>query len=263
MKKIDLPRILCYILGNIGIGVGTAVYVKIHLGLGVKMATGYALARLLPAVSIGDWTILFNGLFFLAAVLLTRKIKIAALFSFLGSVILGKSVDIALFYLHGFAPQNYYFRCGLLLVALFCNGLAVALLVMAKMPANPMILLELEITDRVKKLTYDQTVNYVNYWTIGVTVLVGVINWLLHNSISSFTWHSVIDIAGLSGIWLGTLISALFFGRIIKIWLIILRPWLGIYNDLSALHINLNYNCLRIFYSKSHRSAETGSQLFR
>lgn len=257
MKKPYISRLFLYFLGNFGLGIGTGLFVQAHQGIGVNMALPYGLFKLFPVMSIGHWTFLVSVPFWVGAVAMAKTIKINALFSFVGSVILAECVDLGVFIMGHISVSQTFFGIGLaILGATIINGFSVGCIGASKVAGNPILFLTLELSQRSAKrakkpITFDAWLLWGNLLLLSAAAFLGFCGLFSgsYGTVSGVTTgerllHSTLLFMTMSGIGIGTVVTALFLPYFTKLLLLMLKKWTRMYDDLAVFHINMNYDLL-------------------
>ncbi|MDU2065261.1 MAG: DUF6198 family protein [Sporomusaceae bacterium] len=108
-KKNLVKRYIIFIFGLFFNAFGVAFVTKAALGASPIAAIPYSLSLIIPKLSLGNWTILFNILLVLIQLIILRKAanKLELLLQVVICFFFGSFIDLSMIVLSGFAPQAY------------------------------------------------------------------------------------------------------------------------------------------------------------
>ena len=208
MKPRELfKRYLIFCLGLAVTSLGVALATKGGLGNSPVASVPYSLSLVLPALTIGNWTILFNLLLVVLQPVLQGKaaLRLELLLQMAVSVAFGYLIDLALLCMEGFTPGNYAARLGLLVLGCVAVGLGVYLEVAANV-----VMLPGDAFNRALAQVTGRSFGTIRTATdIAMMVIAALI--------------SLICLHKLAGVREGTLIAALAVGNLVKLF----GRWLG------------------------------------
>ncbi len=154
----ELALVLVVIINSLG------VLLMLHSGSGISAISSvpYAFNLVLPKLSLGTWTYIFQGLLICALMIMRRKFVPAYLFSFVVGFAFGEMMDIHELWINRL-PLNlplriFYFALSYLIL---CFGIALSN--RCKLPIIPTDLFPRELMDITKqpysriKISYDVT----------------------------------------------------------------------------------------------------------
>lgn len=199
MNKHTAKRYIEYILGLATMAVGVVLMKKARLGITPITSLPLALNEVIPAVSLGNWTILFHIVCILAIIAVQRKVTVKTLLMLPVGIGFGYFIDLLL-WIFQMETGSLLLRILLLVVGIPVSGLGVALINDADlMLPSPDGLL------RTVAATYHKKYPIVKICGDCLWVACAVIIELscLH---------------GLTAVGVGTIASALLVGRSIKLW---------------------------------------------
>ncbi len=122
-----MNRFVKYILGLMTMAVGVVLMKKAALGITPITSLPLALNEALPALSLGNWTILFHILCILAIIVITKKAEVKTLLMFPVGIGFGYFIDLLLWIFQmetGLLPVRIF----LLVLGIPVSGLGVALI---------------------------------------------------------------------------------------------------------------------------------------
>lgn len=194
-----MNRYAKYILGLVTMAVGVVLMKKAALGITPITSLPLALNEVLPALSLGNWTILFHILCIFAIIVITKKITVQTVLMLPVGIFFGYLIDLLL-WLWRFEPTFLPLRLGLLVLGIPVSGLGVALINSAElMLPSPDGLL------RTISAHYEKP-----YSTVKIC---GDCLWV--------SCAVIIELAvlhRLQAVHVGTVASALLVGKTIKLW---------------------------------------------
>lgn len=194
-----MKRYLKYILGLMTMALGVVLMKKAALGITPITSLPLALNEVLPALSLGNWTILFHILCIIAIIVITRKVTAKTLLMLPVGICFGYFIDFLL-WLWSFETGFIPLRIVLLVVGIPVSGLGVALINDAD--------LMLPSPDGLMRTVASQY--HLKYPTVKIC---GDCLWV--------TGAIIIELSvlhRLSAVNVGTIASALLVGRTIKTW---------------------------------------------
>ncbi len=195
-----LLRAILLVAGLFLLALGISLSVKADLGVSPISCVPYIYSQVM-ALSLGEVTILFNGLFILLQMIVMKgKYEYMQLSQLFVVILLGYFIDFTLFLISGIHPEAYLWQVIALLISCALIAFGVFLIVKANLifvPADGFVL--------VMAQTYKREFGQVKICLDSSMVTVGVIS-------SIFFLHT------LAGIREGTLISALMVGVFIQMY---------------------------------------------
>jgi len=200
MKEKKVMRYVEYVLGLMTMAVGVVLMKKAALGITPITSLPLALNEVIPAVSLGNWTILFHILCIIAIIIIQKKVTVKALLMFPVGIGFGYFIDLLL-WIFQMETNSIWIRFLLLVVGIPVSALGVVLINDADlMLPSPDGLL------RTIAATYNKKYPLVK--------ICGDCLW-----VSCAIIIEVSCLGGLSGaVGIGTVASALLVGRVIKLW---------------------------------------------
>lgn len=121
-KHHIVRRYIIFLMGLFCVAFGIAFVTKAGLGTSAISAIPYTLSLALPAISMGKWTILFNGLLLLGQWILMKGTmpKLEVALAMVMTLLFGNCVDFGMWILGNLNPQLY-----LLKVLCLCAGICI------------------------------------------------------------------------------------------------------------------------------------------
>ncbi len=176
------------------------VVLMLHSGAGISAISSvpFAFSEVLPRLSLGTWTYLFQGLLVLTLMVLRKKFVPSYLFSFVVGFIFGKLLDLHELWVYQL-PTNlplrlFYFVISYLLI---CFGIALSN--RCKLPIIPTDLFPREMAD-ITGAAYSKIKIIFDLSCLAVTVVLTLV----------FLGH-------LDGLGIGTILAACTMGKVIGI----------------------------------------------
>ena len=171
----ELALVLVVVINSLG------VLLMLHSGSGISAISSvpYAFNLVLPKLSLGTWTYIFQGLLICALMLMRRKFIPAYLFSFAVGFAFGEMMDVHELRINQL-PLNFPLRIFYFVLSYLILCFGIALSNRCKLPIIPTDLFPRELMDITKqpysrvKISYDVT------W---LPLLWGkVLHWLVNRS---------------------------------------------------------------------------------
>lgn len=174
------------------------VVLMLYSGAGISAISSvpFAFSEVLPHLSLGTWTYLFQGLLVLSLMILRKKFVPQYLFSFVVGFVFGKLLDFYELWIpllpKGWIMQVIYFIISYLLI---CFGIALSN--RCKLPIVPTDLFPRELSD-ITGIAYSKIKIIFDVSCLAVTVLLTLL----------FLGH-------LEGLGIGTILAACTMGKVI------------------------------------------------
>ncbi|MBU5436142.1 DUF6198 family protein [Pseudoflavonifractor sp. MSJ-37] len=174
------------------------VVLMLHSGSGISAVTSvpYAFSKVLPALSLGTWTYLFQGLLVLTLMLLRRRFVPAYLFSFVVGFCFGELVDVHTLWVDRL-PQTITLRIVYFCVSYLIICFGIALSNRCKLPITPTDLFPRELED-ILRIPYSRIKIGFDVSCLAVTAVMGL----------CFLGH-------IDGLGIGTVAAAFTMGKVI------------------------------------------------
>ena len=158
----ELVLVLAVIINSIG------VLLMLHSGSGISAISSvpYAFNLVLPKLSLGTWTYIFQGLLVCVLMILRRKFVPAYLFSFVVGFCFGKMMDINELWVDHL-PLNIPLRVAYFILSYLILCFGIALSNRCKLPVIPTDLFPRDLSEIIKKpyskvkITFDVTCLFV------------------------------------------------------------------------------------------------------
>lgn len=193
-----IKRCAIYVFGVLVLGFGIVLNTKTGLGVATINSVPYGLSKM-TNLTLGNWTtILYIG-FIIIQIFIYKKIDIKVVLQFPFSYLMGIILD---FYdqLLNFVPQTMMISLFLLFVAIILTALVAYLVVTMNFVPNPA----------------DGMVNALSYL---IHKEFGQMKWMFDCLMMAITIIMTFIISGhVIGIGIGTILSALFIGRVIQLY---------------------------------------------
>lgn len=208
MKKDRKPVVyaeILFICGLVLISFGITLMVHADLGISVASSVPYVISLRFQALTFGTWSYLVQGFLVLLLVVIIRKIKWHYLLSFLVSVAFGVLVDLFSFLSSGLSGLSWPQRALLFAGGLLLLTMGIALFVASRLPLLPYDLF-------VNELAIHKSISFRRCKTLFD------LSCLLTSSLFLFFF-----VRRLTGIGIGSIISALLNGTMAGFWLSLLK----------------------------------------
>lgn len=177
-----------------------AVVLMLYSGAGISAISSvpYAFSEVLPQLSLGTWTYLFQGLLILSLMILRRRFVVEYLFSFVVGFIFGELMDLHELWISllpkGIPWQIFYFIVSYLLIAI-----GIALSNRCDLPIIPTDLFPRELSD-ITGVSYPKI--KISFDVICLAITAGL---------------TFLCLGHLDGLGLGTVIAAFTTGKAVGI----------------------------------------------
>ena len=142
----ELALVLVVVINSLG------VLLMLHSGSGISAISSvpYAFNLVLPKLSLGTWTYIFQGLLICALMLMRRKFVPAYLFSFVVGFAFGKMMDVHELWINQL-PLNFPLRIFYFVLSYLILCFGIALSNRCKLPIIPTDLFPRELMDITKQ----------------------------------------------------------------------------------------------------------------
>lgn len=193
-----IKKILIFISGLFIMGFGVALSVKADLGVSPISCTPYVFSLKFP-FTLGELTIIFNGLLILMQViLLRRRYRLIQLAQLPAVIVFGYFIDFSLNILSDLNTHFYFYQLVLCLLSCMVLAFGIFIILKADVICLPGEGLAIAIVD-----TFEKEFGKIKIWVDSSMVIIG--------ALSSF-----ILIQQIEGIGEGTVVAALLVGYFIK-----------------------------------------------
>ena len=192
----ELALLVVVIINSLG------VVLMLHSGSGISAISSvpYAFSEVLPALSLGTWTYIFQGLLVLSLMILRKKFVPQYLLSFVVGFVFGIMIDIHELWIVKL-PQTLPLCVLYFIISYLIICLGIALSNRCKMPIIPTDLFPRELTD-IAGVAYSKVKIPFDVICLGITaamtfLFLGQIRGLgIGTILAAFTMGKVIDLIG-------------------------------------------------------------------
>ncbi len=176
------------------------VVLMLHSGAGISAISSvpFAFSEVLPRLSLGTWTYLFQGLLVLTLMVLRKKFVPSYLFSFVVGFIFGKLLDLHELWVYQL-PTNLPLRLVYFVISYLLICFGIALSNRCKLPIIPTDLFPREMAD-ITGAAYSKIKIIFDLSCLAVTVILTL----------AFLGH-------LDGLGIGTILAACTMGKVIGV----------------------------------------------
>lgn len=209
MKKKDhlVKRYIIFLVGLFFVAFGIAFITKATLGTSPIASIPYTLSLIIPRLTLGNWTIIFNYLFVLCQLLILGKEanKVELVLQLVLTLLFGYCIDFGMWILTPLAPVAYAHKITALIVGCFIMAFGVYL----------------EVLGGVVMLPGDSfvgTISKVSGWSFGNVRFATDVIWVVISGILCMAF-----LGALIGVREGTVIAALLTGNIVKLYARVFR----------------------------------------
>ena len=175
---------------------GVALVLYSGSGISAISSVPYALTGVLPALSLGTWTYLFQGVLVLSLMLLRRQIVVSYLFSFAVGFCFGKLLDVQELWIHAL-PKTLPLQVVYFMVSYTAICIGIALSNRCKMPIVPTDLFPRELS-AISGAPYGRIKVSFDLTCLAATALL-----------------TSVFLGRLDGLGVGTILAALTMGKVI------------------------------------------------
>ena len=174
------------------------VVLMLYSGAGISAISSvpYAFSEVLPRISLGTWTYLFQGILVLSLMILRKKFVPPYLFSFVVGFLFGELLDVHELWI-GILPTAIPFRVLYFVASYLLICIGIALSNRCGLPIIPTDLFPRELAD-ITKITYSQI--KISFDVICLTVTAGM---------------TLIFLGHIKGLGIGTILAAFTMGKCI------------------------------------------------
>jgi uncharacterized membrane protein YczE len=196
-KKIVLPGILNFTIGIMLLSFGMAVMLAVKLGMSPTASLPVTIYEAVNFLTAGRWITIIQILFIIGAMIVSGKIKMSHILSFVTVVILGLLIDLFDFLIAPIVPNGLIIQIIIILVSCVIMSVGVSFLLLSKYPPMPDLFFmnEMHIKHKI---------------SVGKTkMIIDIISVSIAAILSYFVLNAFIHVG------IGTVISALVLGFLI------------------------------------------------
>lgn len=206
-RKEIVLRYSIFLVGLFFVSLGIALTTKADLGTSPLATIPYTLSLILPRLTLGNWTILFNLLFIIAQVFIlkSRVVKVDLGLQVVLTFVFGYCVDFCMWLIKWLDPTNYPQQMAVLLIGIVICSFGIYLEVLGDVVMLPGDAFAQAVT-KVSRLSFGN-----------VRVICDTACSLIAAALC------LIFLGALIGVREGTLISALLAGNLVKLYMRIFR----------------------------------------
>ena len=171
-KKVTLRGELALLIVILINSMGVVLMLRSGSGISAISSVPYAFSLVFPALTLGTWTYIFQGLLVLSLMILKKRFVPSYLFSFVAGFAFGKMVDIHEIWINTLPLtiplRVFYFVASYLIL---CFGIALSN--RCKLPVIPTDLFPRDLSEIIKKpyskvkITFDVTCLFVTFLCLG------------------------------------------------------------------------------------------------
>lgn len=130
MRKALFYSELAYVIGVLGLALGTAIMEKANMGMSMVVAPAYLLylklSQVWSFVTFGMAEYIVQGCLLSLMVIVLRQFKVSYLFSFITTIIYGFALDRCIALIAGLNSSNFIFRITYYIIGLLLCAVGVA-----------------------------------------------------------------------------------------------------------------------------------------
>lgn len=216
--KNTLVKYLVATLGLFLVAVGIALSIISNLGTSPLSCPAYVLNLRIPGISVGTFTWLVNLLYvFVQLAVLRKRFRAKYLMQIVASIVFGALIDASLWMFSWLHPTGFAQRFGVAVVSCLVSALGVSIEVVAR---GWMLSAEMTVYSFVKAYGFEfgKTKVVMDSLVVVISAALSLIffrNPLGNGEFTSF-WDAVLASSGESVIGIGTLLSAVSVGWLMK-----------------------------------------------
>jgi uncharacterized membrane protein YczE len=221
MKKRVVKRIILYVSGLWFLALGVSFSIKADLGVSPVNSLPYIISEI-SKISMGTCIIIVFGFFMvLQMVILRKEYKWKDLLQIVFSTIFGYFVNVTNLLTKGITAASYPIQLLLLVISIIMIGAGIAMYVDADLVPMPMEGLVIAISKKTEKLKFHQIKIILDSLEVAVGIAL-----------------SLIVLGRLIGIREGTIITAVFAGKLVSVFQSKIKP--AVTNAFSGFLSRLN-----------------------
>lgn len=175
---------------------GVVLVIEAGAGISAISSVPYAFSEVLPELSLGTWTYLFQGALILSLMVMRKKFVLPYMFSFVVGFVYGKLIDFYEMWVH-LLPTGIAYRAAYFIISYVIICVGIALSNRCKLPIIPTDLFPRELT-QITRVSYSKI-------KIGFDATCLVVTALM----------TFVCLGHVSGLGIGTVICALTMGKVI------------------------------------------------
>ncbi len=196
-KKKAMPSILNFVIGLIMISFGMSIMLTVKLGMTPTSSFPVTVYEVVNLFTAGRWITILHILFIIAAMFVSKQIKVSHVLSFVTVVMLGLLIDMFEILLVPVLPSGLIIRLIIVLVSCLIMSIGVSFLLLSEYPPVPDLYFMSEMNIRYKI-------------PVGKTkMILDVSSAVIASILSYFVLHEFVHVG------IGTIISALSLGFLI------------------------------------------------
>lgn len=147
----ELALLIIIVINSLGV----VLMLYSQSGISAISSVPYAISEVLPALSLGTWTYIFQGALVLTLMILRKRFIPSYLFSFVVGFAFGKMLDFHEFWVESFLPSTLGWRILYFFISYFLICFGIALSNRCGLPIIPTDLFPRELSD-ITKIKYSK-----------------------------------------------------------------------------------------------------------
>lgn len=197
-KKITVPNILNYTIGLMMISLGMALMLAVKLGMSPTSSLPVTIYEVVNFFTAGRWITIVQIIFIIAAIVVSKRIRVSHILSFMTVIIMGLLIDMFEILVTPLIPSGLIVQIILILVSSIIMSIGASFLLLSEYPPVPDLYFMNEL--------------FIKYnIPVGKTkMIVDISSVILASILSYFVLHSFVHVG------IGTVISALCLGFLIS-----------------------------------------------
>ncbi len=228
-KKIKIYKGLTFLIGIITICCGINLVIKSNFGVSVISSVPYVYSLKFQNITFGKWSYAIQIIPFLILVLSLKKLKVKYFLSFLVAYFFGKVIDIFSLMLPSFDSGTLVSRCVLYTVGTVAIAFGISAWIKSQYVLQPCDIFIKEFSED-KNISVGKVKTYFDLSCLTLSVI-----------------SSLLFLGEIKGVYLGTLISALITGIMVKFFIDIQNKYIEDVSMFNGERVNyvLEYDFLR------------------
>lgn len=198
MKKIKIPGELALFIAVIVNSLGIALMTKSNFGISSISSVPYVFSQALSILSFGTWNYTFQTILIISLMILSKKINLSYIFSFIMGLAFGKMIDVHELWIC-FLPDSLIWHIIYFIISFFILAFGICLSNNSMLPIIPTDTFPRDISVILKK-PYKYIKTTFDVCCLTTTIIISI--FILHKAV---------------GVGVGTVICALTTGKVVSL----------------------------------------------
>ena len=131
-KKIAIPNIINFTIGLMMLSFGLSIILSVELGMSPTSSLPVTVYEVVNTFTAGRWITIIQILYIIAAVIVSKRIKVSHVFSFVTVIILGLLIDMFEFLISPVVPSGLIIQLIMILVSCVIVSVGVCFLLLSE-----------------------------------------------------------------------------------------------------------------------------------